>query len=57
MSRNSSNNRIDATLVVYQLKVDTPRVKPSGIVDVVPELQGFTAYDVEHFLCMNHEKI
>lgn len=40
-----------------QLKVDTPRVKLSDIVDVVPELQGFTAYDVEHFLCVNHEKL
>ena len=40
-----------------QLKVDTPRVKLSDIVDVIPELQGFTAYDVEHFLCVNHEKL
>lgn len=40
-----------------QLKVETPRVKLSDIVDVVPELQGFTAYDVEHFLCVNHEKL
>ena len=38
-----------------QLKVDTPRVKLSDIVDAVPELQGFTAYDVEHFLCVNHD--
>ena len=40
-----------------QLKVDTPRVKLSDIVYLIPELQGFTAYDVEHFLCVNHEKI
>ena len=40
-----------------QLKVYTPRVKLSDIVDVIPELQGFTAYDVEHFLCVNHEKL
>ena len=40
-----------------QLKVETPRVKLSDIVDVVSELQGFTAYDVEHFLCVNHEKL
>lgn len=40
-----------------QLKVDTPRVKLSDIVDAIPELQGFTAYDVEHFLCMNHDKL
>lgn len=40
-----------------QLKVDTPRVKLSDIVDAIPELQGFTAYDVEHFLCVNHEKL
>ena len=37
-----------------QLKVETPRVKHSDIVNVVPELQGFTAYDVEHFLCVYH---
>ena len=40
-----------------QLNVNTPRVKLSDIVDVVSELQGFTAYDVEHFLCVNHEKL
>lgn len=40
-----------------QLKVDTPRVKLSEIVDAIPELQGFTAYDVEHFLCVNHERL
>lgn len=40
-----------------QLKVDTPRVKLSDIVDAIPELQGFTAYDVEHFLCVNHERL
>ena len=40
-----------------QLKIDTPRVRLSDIVNVVPELQGFTAYDVEHFLCVNHEKL
>ena len=39
------------------LKIDTPRVKLSDIVDAIPELQGFTAYDVEHFLCVNHEKL
>ena len=37
-----------------QLKVNTPRVKLSDIVDAIPELQGFTAYDVEHFLCVYH---
>ena len=40
-----------------QLKVGTPRVKLSDIVDVVPALQGFTAYDVEHFLCVNHRRL
>ena len=40
-----------------QLKVDTPRVKLSDIVDVVPKLQRFTAYDVEHFLCVNHRRL
>ena len=40
-----------------QLKVETPRVKLSDIVDVVPALQGFTAYDVEHFLCVNHRRL
>ena len=40
-----------------QLKVDTPRVKLSDIVDAIPELQGFTAYNVEYFLCVNHEKL
>ena len=40
-----------------QLKVETPRVKHSHIVDVVPELQGVTAYDVEHFLCVNHRRL
>lgn len=40
-----------------QLKVDTPRVKLSDIVDVIPELQGFTAYDVEHFLCVYHRRL
>ena len=39
------------------MKVDTPRVKLSDIVDAIPELQGFTAYDVEHFLCVNHVKL
>ena len=43
-------------LRVRDLTIDTPRVKLSDIVNVIPELQGFTAYDVEHFLCMNHEK-
>ncbi len=40
-----------------QLKVDTPRVKLSDIVDAIPELQGFTAYDVEHLLCVNHKRL
>ena len=40
-----------------QLKVNTPRVKLSDIVNVIPELQGFTAYDVEHFLCVNHRRL
>ena len=40
-----------------QLNVNAPRVKLSDIVDVISELQGFTAYDVEHFLCVNHEKL
>lgn len=40
-----------------QLKVNTPRVKLSDIVDAIPELQGFTAYDVEHFLCVNHRRL
>ena len=40
-----------------QLKVETPRVALSDIVNVVPELQGLTAYDVEHFLCVNHKRL
>ena len=40
-----------------QLKVETTRVKLSDIVDAVPALQGFTAYDVEHFLCVNHRRL
>lgn len=40
-----------------QLKVNTPRVKLSDIVNVIPELQGFTAYDVEHFLCVYHRRL
>ena len=40
-----------------QLKVETPRVKLSDIVDVIPELQGFTAYDVEYFLCVYHRRL
>ena len=40
-----------------QLKDDTQRVKLSDIVDAIPELQGFTAYDVEHFLCVNHWRL
>ena len=44
-------------LKVRDLKVDTLRVKLPNIVDVVPELQGFTAYDVEHSLCVNHDKL
>lgn len=44
-------------LRVRDLKVDTPRLKLSDIVDAIPELQGFTAYDVEHFPCVNHMKL
>lgn len=44
-------------LRVRDLKVNTPRVKLSDIQDVVPAFQGFTAYDVEHFLCVNHVKL
>lgn len=40
-----------------QLKVDTPCVKLSGFVGIATELQGFTAYDVEHFLCVNHRRL
>ena len=40
-----------------QLEVETPRVELSDIVNVVPALQGFTAYDVEHFLCVYHRKL
>lgn len=40
-----------------QLKVETPCVKLSEFVGVVKELQGFTAYDVEHFLCVNHTRL
>lgn len=40
-----------------QLEVEKPRVKLSEFVGVVIELQGFTAYDVEHFLCVNHRKL
>lgn len=40
-----------------KLKVNTPRVKLSDIVNVIPELQGFTAYDVEHFLCVYHRRL
>lgn len=40
-----------------QLKVETTRVKLSDIVDAVPALQGFTAYDVEHFLCVYHRRL
>ena len=40
-----------------QLKTETPRVKLSDIVNVVPALQGFAAYDVEHFLCVNHRRL
>lgn len=39
-----------------QLKVETPRVKHSDIANVVSELQGFTAYDVEHFLCVDPKR-
>lgn len=37
-----------------QLKVGTPRIKLSEFVGVATDLQGFSAYDVEHFLCINH---
>lgn len=40
-----------------QLNVETPCVKLSEFVDVAKELQGFTAYDVEHFLCVNHKRL
>lgn len=40
-----------------QLKVDTPCVKLSEFMGVAMELQGFTAYDVEHFLCINHRRL
>lgn len=40
-----------------QLKVDTPCVKLSEFVGIATELQGFTAYDVEHFLCVNHRSL
>ena len=41
--------------MLYAMKVDTLRVKLSDIVDAIPELQGFTAYDVEHFLCVYYD--
>lgn len=37
-----------------QLMVEIPCVKISEFVGVATELQGFTAYDVEHFLCLFH---
>lgn len=40
-----------------QLKVETPCVKLSEFVGIASELQGFTAYDVEHFLCVNHRRL
>lgn len=40
-----------------QLKVETPCVRLSEFVGVATELQGFTAYDVEHFLCVNHMRL
>lgn len=40
-----------------QLKVETPCVKRSEFVGVAKDLQGFTAYDVEHFLCVNHRRL
>lgn len=40
-----------------QLMVETPCVKLSEFVSVAKELQGFTAYDVEHFLCVNHRRL
>lgn len=39
-----------------QLKIEAPCVKLSEFVDVVTELQGFSAYDMEHFLCINHTR-
>ena len=40
-----------------QLNVETPCVKLSEFVDVEMEPLGFTAYDVEHFLCINHRRL
>ena len=39
------------------LKIETPCVRLSDFVDVAKELQGFSAYDVEHFLCVNHRRL
>lgn len=39
------------------LKVEPPCVKLSEFVSVAKDLQGFTAYDVEHFLCVNHKRL
>lgn len=40
-----------------QLKVETPCVRLSEFLGVTKDLQGFTAYDVEHFLCVNHRRL
>lgn len=40
-----------------QLNDETPCVKLTEFASVVTELQGFTAYDVEHFLCVNHKRL
>ena len=40
-----------------QLNVETPCVNLSEFVDVAMEPLGFTAYDVEHFLCINHRRL
>lgn len=40
-----------------QLKIETPCVRLSKFVDVVTELHGLTAYDMEHFLCVNHRRL
>lgn len=40
-----------------QLKIETPCVRLSDFVDEVKELQGFTAYDIEHFLCVYHRRL
>lgn len=46
-----------AKALIGQHKVETPKVKLSDFVSVMRDLQGFTAYDVEHFLCVFHKKL